>query len=198
MGKMKEYLMDLGFAMADEDKTEIHNQLRDGSPNTFRWTVRQMCALNASYDAETGMFLDPLEPELADGYFIGGEGIETSEAGVCFDCWKDLRETMQLVKDPELQWMKMTTSLRDDVWLWRYNPWESLPMLKIPRCGCGNWIWVKAGHDALFEQVAKRQMTPELATRFVNRSFSYELDTRSFNRGVIDNTIENWDTRWLD
>lgn len=196
MGAMKNYLMDLGFAIHENDLVAIHKELQDGDPQTFAWTLGQMSALRTMFDGETGMFLGDPEPELSDGFFIGGEGIDETEHAFCFDCWVHYMPSLALVRDPEMAWMRMTTTIRDDVWLWRYDPYESAPVTEIPRCNCGNWIWVKTGHDVLLDEVASGRMSPEIATAFINRSYSFEIDTRAFNRDEIDVTLANWDTRW--
>jgi hypothetical protein len=46
------------------------------------------------------------------------------------------------------------------------------------------------------DYVAKGEISPEVATAWINRNLSHNLDTRAYNRDFIESAIANWEQRW--
>ena len=198
MGAMKAYLSEIGDTLHRQDHLALREEFNNSDAESKIWLIQQMCALRTGYDGETGMFTLDHEPELSDGFFIGGEGIHDERHWICFDCFAEYRHALALRPVVKGNWLHLKSFAIEDLEIKRYNAWEHAPVASIPNCSCGNVIWVKTGHDVLFEQVAKKRIDPEVATAFMNRSFSHNLDTRAYGRDWIGEIGSEWEELWQD
>ena len=73
---------------------------------------------------------------------------------------------------------------------------ESCPTDEPQACACDNWMWDRVGHDSLLKVVARGWMTVDVATAWINRNLSYNLDTRAYNEDFIDSAVIEWESRW--
>lgn len=192
MGQMKEFLAGLGhdFHAGNYDKIREMMALEDD----HTWTLSQLCALRTMYDGETDMFTVGDEPELADGFFIGGEGSPEIEFAICFDCFWHMKDLMQWRPDRDIGWLRVQSEFVGD-WNYfhRYDNFHGFALYEPKQCGCGNFIFTAIGHDALFSAVASKQMSPQIAVAYVNRLLSYEHDPRAYLAENAGLTKEEWD-----
>lgn len=192
MGRMKEYLTDLGVALHNGNLDMVTNEVRDSATEPS-WVLSQLCALRTGIDSD-GMFMDRDEPELTDGFFIGGEGSPEYGLAICYDCFWFLRPVMDWQKDSEVGWMKVSSPILDDsIRFHRYDPYDGEIHYDPIQCNCGNFIRTKIGHDALFAAVARKEMSPQIAVQLVNMQLSHDHDPRAFLYENSGMSQDEWD-----
>lgn len=81
MGAMKTYLTEIGETLYRQDHSALRMEFNDADKESKIWLISQMCALRTGYNGETGMFTLDHEPELWDGFFIGGRVSTMSVTG---------------------------------------------------------------------------------------------------------------------
>lgn len=198
MGFMKE----LGTELAHEyyhDKKALKERLKNETVKDQAWLLSQLGAIK-NYWNKDGYYLDKPQTELklSDKAFIGGEGVPKTLYKICRQCLWDFNSLLGMsfgLKDGEYQLRSETCP---ELRITFQNNEDSCPLDELQRCSCGSWFWDRAGHDTLLEEVARGEMSVEVATAWINRNLSYELDTRSYNADFINHAIIDWETRWLD
>ena len=196
MGFMKK----LGTELAHEyyhDKKALKERLKNETVKEQAWLLSQLGAIKNYWDKD-GYYLDKPQTKLklSDKAFIGGEGIPRTLYKLCRQCLWDFNSLLGL------RWTGSDGSgqLRSEICpalkITFQDNEESCPVDELQRCSCGNWLWDRAGHDILLEEVARGEMSVAVATAWINRSFSWNLDTRAYNEDFINTAIINWETRW--
>jgi hypothetical protein len=197
MGRMKEHAMDLAREWY-HDKRALKDRLKGESAETQAWTLRELGFVKNYFDSDGYALHEPIkEPKLSDKAFIGGEGIPRTLYKLCRQCLWDFNSVLGMsfsLRDDEYR-LRSETCPKLEFSIQDYE--DSRPVSELERCSCGNWLWDRAGHDILLEQVASGEMSVEVATAWINRNLSLELDTRSYNADFINHAIINWDARWL-
>lgn len=198
MGAMKE----LGATLAVEYHTNPALLRERLMAQTFRdqaWYVSQLGAVKNYWDGD-GAFLPESnqQAKLATKVFIGGEGVPKTFYRICTQCLRDFGPLLRVQHADENRGLIMKSDLLPELTLTIQDEEDSRPTDELERCSCGNWMWDRAGHDVVLEAVERGQMSAEVATAWLNRNFSYELDTRAYNEDFINSAIVDWETRWLD
>lgn len=196
MGAMKELATELALEYHN-DKRALKERLKSQSLKDQAWMLSQLGATKNYWDSEGYALHKPKTvQELSDKAFIGGEGIPKFGYKICRQCLWDFNSLLGLsYQYSDGSYRLRSETLPDLVITFQDND-NSRPVDDLERCSCGNWMWDRAGHDLVVEAVARGDMSAEVATAWLNRNFSYELDTRAFNADFIDFAIRDWEARW--
>ena len=195
MGAVKNHAMEMAALYYEEGQLELFEKLLNleldivsalGTLPFVRMNMDKNC-----------FFIDRKEPsKLSQKVFIGGEGIEKNELVFCKECLLEFDSFLDLEKvsidNRELYTSNTLTSLVFEV----QNEADSCPVDEPANCLCGNWMWDRIGHDVLLDYVAGGEITADVATAWINRNLSWNLDTRAYNRDFIESAIARWEERW--
>jgi hypothetical protein len=196
MGKMKELAMDLANEWY-HDKRALKERLKNETPRDQAWTLSQLGGVKNYFDSEGYALHEPIkEPTLSDKAFIGGEGIPRTLYKLCRQCLWDFNSVLGMSFSYRDNSYRLRSETCPELEFTIQDDEESCPVDELQRCSCGNWMWDRAGHDILLEEVARGEMSVAVATAWINRNLSWNLDTRAYNEDFINTAIINWETRW--
>lgn len=196
MGAIKNHAMEVASLYYEFGQKELKQRLRKGSIEEVKNIFYALPYARMNMD-RNGFFIDRREPaKLSQKVFIGGEGIEENELFFCKECLTDFNLFLGLSWKFDSGVEVLTNELLPHLTITFQNDLESCPVDEPEFCNCGNWLWDKVGHDILLEYVANGDISPEVATAWINRNLSHNLDTRAYNRDFIASAIREWESRW--
>lgn len=197
MGKMKELCMDLAVEYHNPLKVDLIARLQGATPRDQAWHLSQLGYIRNYWDKDGFSLLEPRSPlVMSDKVFIGGEGIPKNVYKICRQCLWEFNSVLHLSFAKVGDDYRLRSETLPELEFTIQDNSESCPTDEPQSCACDNWMWDRVGHDVLMKYVAKGDISPEIATSWINRNLSYNLDTRAYNEDFIDSAIIEWETRW--
>jgi hypothetical protein len=196
MGAIKNHAMDMAEIYFEFGQRELKDRLVNGTPDDLSRIFSTLPFVRTNMD-RNGFFTERSQPsELSDKVFIGGEGIEKNEIVFCRECLWEFQTFLGISYKSVDNNYQIVSKLLPHLSFTMQNDLDSCPVDEPDMCQCGNWMWDRMGHDVLLDHVANGDISPDVATAWINRNLSLNLDTRSYNVQFIGQAIRDWESRW--